>query len=414
MRRHLNFIFSILISVVLIGTGQVSVYAISGEQKRLYDSGIYFFDKEVSSVALSCSVGLDASFSGSEAVEVAFNFFREQGLTPEQSAGIVGNLYKESAVMPNRAQQRPGDSGIQTIESASEITPNRGFGIAQWTTAGRQQNWLNYADELGLDPLSLELQLLFLMHELETEPAWGYEQLRETSTLQEATWIFLTFFERPRKVIDGGYVATTEIPPPGNPAREELDDRMGYALNTLELYSENPVQSGVCGIGSTEEPNFAAIPSISVDNPPSGAHSSSNCSGGFTDGAASLRAFVIDTWSPPVTSVGGYSCRAMVCGSGSCGTSVHGLGRAIDIMIDGTTPEGLRVGDQIRNFLYNNAERLGIQRIIWDRGIWSANQDGWRSYSGPNPHTDHLHVEVNIEASQKSNLTEGLFVAESE
>ncbi len=390
-----------------------SALAISQEQREAIRSGIYYFDIEDTLRQQSniCDLGVNASFSGSENAEVAFNFFREQGLSANIAAGILGNLEKESNIMPNRAETNVTPYRVMTIDSVNEITPGRGFGIAQWTTAGRQQNWLSFADDLGLDPLSLELQLLFLMHELETEPFWGYQQLLDTNTLIEATWIFLSFFERPAKVNNAGFAATTQIPPEGNPAREELNERLAYAAAFLDIYGGNDVIEGGCGIGSTAEPNFAAIPSIGYDGSPPGAHRASNCSGGFTPGASSLRDFVIDTWTPPVTNVWGYSCRAMVCGTGSCRTSIHGLGRAIDIMVDGTTPEGLRTGNEIRNFLYNNAERLGIQAIIWNRGIWTAPQNGWRDYTGPHPHIDHLHVEVNIQASSNPDLAEGLFLS---
>jgi hypothetical protein len=181
------------------------------------------------------------------------------------------------------------------------------------------------------------------------------------------------------------------------------------------LGATNPIEEVIGGSGprppgvdSVETPSFAAIPSIKIDDPPPTPHSTSNCTGGFTVGSQSLSTYISGRWSPPVTSIGGYDCRPMVCGSGSCPTSVHGLGRALDIMVDGTTPNGLQTGDQIRNWLYHNAERLGIQRIIWNRGIWQANRDGWNTYTGPYPHTDHLHIEVNLRASQDANLAGGL------
>jgi hypothetical protein len=37
-----------------------------------------------------------------------------------------------------------------------------------------------------------------------------------------------------------------------------------------------------------------------------------------------------------------------------------------------------------------------LKYIIWDRRIWSRSRaaDGWRPYSGSNPHTRHMHVSV--------------------
>lgn len=158
---------------------------------------------------------------------------------------------------------------------------------------------------------------------------------------------------------------------------------------------------------NANEPTFAKIPSIRIDDSPPGAHTPSNCTGTFTPGAAALRAFIANQW-PAVPAIGGYDCRAIVGGSG---TSIHGLGRAIDIGIgdqnDSVPPDSKEIayGNQIRNVLYNNATLLGLQRIIWNNHIWSADKDGWREYTGENNHYGHLHVEINLTTSSNFDLT---------
>jgi uncharacterized protein YgiM (DUF1202 family) len=54
------------------------------------------------------------------------------------------------------------------------------------------------------------------------------------------------------------------------------------------------------------------------------------------------------------------------------------------------------VGDQVANFLAQNAEKIGIQFIIWDRNSWNPSRGApkLRTYTGPVPHIDHLHVEL--------------------
>jgi hypothetical protein len=39
------------------------------------------------------------------------------------------------------------------------------------------------------------------------------------------------------------------------------------------------------------------------------------------------------------------------------------------------------------------ARRLGVMYIIWNGRIWGSYRaaEGWRSYGGANPHTDHVH-----------------------
>lgn len=151
---------------------------------------------------------------------------------------------------------------------------------------------------------------------------------------------------------------------------------------------------------NTNDPMFNKNPSVNVDGAPPGAHKSSNCTGAHTPGAESLGKVIKEKWSL-VSSVGGYVCRQ---NTASPGTSIHGLGRAMDVMIDSTNPLGLAQGNEIRNWVINNSTQLGVQRVIWNRYSWSANKDGWNSYSGPNPHTDHLHIEINLSVANNGNL----------
>lgn len=43
-----------------------------------------------------------------------------------------------------------------------------------------------------------------------------------------------------------------------------------------------------------------------------------------------------------------------------------------------------------------NARRLGVMHVIWNRRIWSNSSQNaaWRPYTGPVPHTDHVHVSL--------------------
>lgn len=68
----------------------------------------------------------------------------------------------------------------------------------------------------------------------------------------------------------------------------------------------------------------------------------------------------------------------------------HGKGLAIDVMTNS--------GTAIAQFAQQNAERLGITYIIWNRAIWdSRNTRGWEPYKGPSPHTDHVHISFKPE-----------------
>jgi len=85
---------------------------------------------------------------------------------------------------------------------------------------------------------------------------------------------------------------------------------------------------------------------------------------------------------PQITSYGGYRP-----GGGS-----HGSGRAVDIMISGST------GWDVAYWLRANASQLGITEIIYSQRIWTTQRagEGWRGMSDRGSttanHYDHVHV----------------------
>lgn len=130
---------------------------------------------------------------------------------------------------------------------------------------------------------------------------------------------------------------------------------------------------------------------------------SPDCSGGLEPGAEILGDYLFDRF-PQIALVGGYSCRPV---SGSTTTmSVHATGRALDLMIfdiEGEADNDL--GDPIGNWLIENAGTLGIQYVIWDEWSWMASRpvgEKGQGYGGLDPHHDHLHVELGVEAAMQT------------
>lgn len=125
------------------------------------------------------------------------------------------------------------------------------------------------------------------------------------------------------------------------------------------------------------------------------------CIGPFTAGAAALRSHILANFAG-VASIGGFSCRQNTANPAE--TSVHGAGRALDIMINTIGGRAnSSAGDPIANWLVRNAQAIGVQYLIWNRTQWSGARSGRkdRAYTGPIPHVDHLHVEVNLDAAQR-------------
>lgn len=78
----------------------------------------------------------------------------------------------------------------------------------------------------------------------------------------------------------------------------------------------------------------------------------------------------------------------------------HNNHRCVDYMIVNPTLDRaaqVALGDAIARYHIDNAERLGVNWIIWNRRIYryqNTNRGhGWGVYTGPKPHTDHVHVE---------------------
>lgn len=77
----------------------------------------------------------------------------------------------------------------------------------------------------------------------------------------------------------------------------------------------------------------------------------------------------------------------------------HPKGRACDWSLqnrgfsDARNADMKRYGNDLMAFLVRNADRLGILYVIWYERIWFP-ATGWKSYSGPSTHRDHVHVSM--------------------
>lgn len=100
---------------------------------------------------------------------------------------------------------------------------------------------------------------------------------------------------------------------------------------------------------------------------------------------------------PPAGTMGICNCRNARGGSS---LSVHSCCRAWDCACRAPW------GDRIAAFLVAMHRELGVQCVIWNRRIWSTTSPYWRVYTGVDPHTNHIHVELNRAAG--SGLTRAI------
>ena len=122
------------------------------------------------------------------------------------AAGMMGNLYAESALRPNNLQntyeKKLGmtDSEYTAAVDGGSYTnfvkDSAGYGLAQWTYWSRKQALLEFAQAAGKSIGDLRMQLDFLWKELQ-----GYTSvlntLRGATTVKTASDAVLTGYERP-------------------------------------------------------------------------------------------------------------------------------------------------------------------------------------------------------------------------
>ena len=147
------------------------------------------------------------SLVGNSNEEKIWNYLKAQGLSSAGAAGLMGNLYAESGLIPtnlqNTYEKKLGysdaaytaavDSGAYT----NFIRDSAGYGLAQWTYWSRKQALQQYAKSCKKSIGDLEMQLGFLMKELAGSFKAVLATLKTASSVRAASDAVLIQFERP-------------------------------------------------------------------------------------------------------------------------------------------------------------------------------------------------------------------------
>lgn len=288
-----------------------------------------------------------------------WNALRKAGLSKEQTAGVMGNLYQESANTwdprvvefgwPNGhgGTSRAGkpETWSDTIPPNTNSAGQPGYGICQWTSPGRKQGLQQFCDSNGLKVNSIEGQIGFLLHELQTGfKVSTWEPLKATNDINEATKIFLYHFE-------AGAAAGRE---PSAGFRQYLPARQGFAKAEYDKFANKevggqvPATSGGTGSAPAAAGQGATGLNISTDTIRNwwgpecyhGPMTTITLNGGakvpvhpkVVAAATALNSALIKAnykARPGYTS--SYNCRAI---TGGTKKSLHSYGIAIDINSD--------------------------------------------------------------------------------
>jgi hypothetical protein len=234
-RKSLFAAIWLFVCVVVLG----SSYGIVGAQTVRnddIDSVIYetpFYDI----VPLgSCGAAAEASgvtLEGKDNIQKAFNYFIGKGLTPAQSAGIVGNLRQESGVNPKSHQNGGG----------------KGRGIAQWEIGDRWDKLVAWANGKGLDPWEIGTQLEYLWKEMPGQ--YPYTHLGELQAILPAATAKTSSLEAVKMsqdVVTATKAFEYTYERAGTPV---MENRITYAKEVLDAFGglvpSNVSATGACG-----------------------------------------------------------------------------------------------------------------------------------------------------------------------
>lgn len=242
MRNFLKTIsiLTIALAYAALLLPQQPLQALPADQKGLMQGNVRYFDVRES---IPCESASADGLQGSDNIESAFIYFTGRGLTANQSAGIVGNLIAESGVEPDTQEVNPIGGG------------RGGYGIAQWTSGRRvaieafaANIQLNgpaslrdkYVADSEAEPPTVLTSLLFQLdylydQELMKDYITVLEHIEASSTVREASDIFLHEFERPLDQSEA-----VEI------------QRAALGEQVLELYGDSAVGSSCETNGSFE------------------------------------------------------------------------------------------------------------------------------------------------------------------
>ena len=139
--------------------------------------------------------------------EKIWNYLVGKGLSDAGAAGLMGNLYAESALNPKNLQNSyektlgyTDDSYTAAVDDGTYsnfVRDSAGYGLAQWTFWSRKQNMLEFARAAGKSIGDLEMQLDFLCKELSSSYASLFMALKAAITVRAASDRVLIDFERP-------------------------------------------------------------------------------------------------------------------------------------------------------------------------------------------------------------------------
>lgn len=177
---------------------------------------------------------------------------RTAGLSEAGAAGLMGNLKAESDLDPENVQNTfekklgYNDQGYTVAVDYGTYTEfatdGAGYGLAQWTYRTRKAALLEYAKAQGVSVGDLDMQISFLLRELQEDYPALFRQLCTAGDVRTASDAVLTQFERPKDMSEAVKVKRAGF------AQEFLQEFGGAAV-TVSVPDAPDIMEGVLTLG---------------------------------------------------------------------------------------------------------------------------------------------------------------------
>ena len=135
-----------------------------------------------------------------------FTFLKDSGMTNAGVAGLMGNLYAESALrsinLQNSGERKLGMTDAEYTQAVDNgtydnfVRDSQGYGLAQWTYWSRKQALLKFAQSKGVSIGDCKMQCEYLIKEIKGYKA-VWKILTTTNDVREASNAVMLQYERP-------------------------------------------------------------------------------------------------------------------------------------------------------------------------------------------------------------------------
>lgn len=292
-----------------------------------------------------------------------WNFLKKEGFNDYGIAGLMGNLYAESGLLPNNLQNTFNSKlGLSDEEYTKRVDnetytnfvhDSAGYGLAQWTYWSRKQNLLNFAKSKGKSIGDLEIQLQFLITELRNSYRNSvYNILKTATSVQQASDAVLLNFECPAN------------------AQAQKAKRAQLGQNYYNKFTKKG--ENIQMATNTYKKGQRVKLSTNFTSNEFDCHGSGCCSSTLINPElVKYLQKIREHFNAPITITSAYRCLTHNSRVGGATGSRHTKGDAADIVVKGVSPR------EVAKY----AESIGIKGI----GLYETSADGFFTHIDTRP-----------------------------